>query len=314
VLSWILLVFFDYEPSTRRTLNETDASSTTPVFFVLASGFAVFGSSAIKILRKRAFKTLETRLTSEKKKYASSIFATLLISPFALYAYSNNIQATSTSPSSLFYYPTLLLVIFLVLFSNRYVERAAMRRISIDTIAKAGLVTSFISGYLIERLWYETATTTWITWISFGLSLIGMEQLQLHGYHHLFKSPSSGGLLLPMSSTNTSSSGSNESKSWDKATIEWSQYMVRRILEDKETRSIFAFLVINLLFMFVEMLYGIWTNSLGLISDACHMLFDCTALAIGLVAAIIAKWEPNQSFSYGYFSSAFHIIATSNAI
>jgi len=52
--------------------------------------------------------------------------------------------------------------------------------------------------------------------------------------------------------------------------------------------------------MFVEAFYGYWTNSLGLISDAFHMLFDCAALAIGLWAAVIATWSPNQIFSYGY--------------
>ena len=35
------------------------------------------------------------------------------------------------------------------------------------------------------------------------------------------------------------------------------------------------------MFMFVEALYGWLTNSLGLISDAAHMLFDSTALIIG---------------------------------
>jgi len=55
-----------------------------------------------------------------------------------------------------------------------------------------------------------------------------------------------------------------------------------------------------LAFMFVEALYGVWTNSLGLISDACHMLFDCVALAIGLYASVIAKWEANALYSYGY--------------
>jgi zinc transporter 5/7 len=52
--------------------------------------------------------------------------------------------------------------------------------------------------------------------------------------------------------------------------------------------------------MFVELIYGFWTNSLGLISDAFHMLFDCTALAIGLYASVISKWEPNRIFTYGY--------------
>ncbi|PKC63171.1 cation efflux protein [Rhizophagus irregularis] len=52
--------------------------------------------------------------------------------------------------------------------------------------------------------------------------------------------------------------------------------------------------------MFVQMIYGIWTNSLGLISDAIHMFFDCLALAVGLFAAIMSKWPENNKFTYGY--------------
>jgi Co/Zn/Cd efflux system component len=54
----------------------------------------------------------------------------------------------------------------------------------------------------------------------------------------------------------------------------------KQVLEGRDSRRIFAYLSLNLIFMFVEMGYGFWTNSLGLISDAFHMLFDCTALAI----------------------------------
>ena len=50
----------------------------------------------------------------------------------------------------------------------------------------------------------------------------------------------------------------------------------------------------------VELLYGVWTNSLGLISDGFHMLFDCTALVIGLCAALMARWKASRTFSYGY--------------
>ncbi|CAB5180093.1 unnamed protein product [Rhizophagus irregularis] len=53
-------------------------------------------------------------------------------------------------------------------------------------------------------------------------------------------------------------------------------------------------------YMFVQMIYGIWTNSLGLISDAIHMFFDCLALAVGLFAAIMSKWPENNKFTYGY--------------
>jgi zinc transporter 5/7 len=58
--------------------------------------------------------------------------------------------------------------------------------------------------------------------------------------------------------------------------------------------------MLNLSFAFVELFYGIWTNSLGLISDAFHMFFDCTALIAGLVASVITRWPPNDKFSFGY--------------
>lgn len=54
------------------------------------------------------------------------------------------------------------------------------------------------------------------------------------------------------------------------------------------------------LFTGIELLYGAWTNSLGLISDGFHMLFDCTALVIGLCAALMARWKASRTFSYGY--------------
>ena len=60
-------------------------------------------------------------------------------------------------------------------------------------------------------------------------------------------------------------------------------FRIRLILADKDTRNLAGFLVVNLTFAFVELFYGFLTNSLGLISDAFHMFFDCTALLIGLV-------------------------------
>lgn len=60
------------------------------------------------------------------------------------------------------------------------------------------------------------------------------------------------------------------------------------------------FLMLNFSFAFVELFYGIWTNSLGLISDSFHMFFDCTGLLAGLAANIIVQWKANEQFSYGY--------------
>ncbi|KAJ2610711.1 putative zinc transporter msc2 [Coemansia sp. RSA 1365] len=77
------------------------------------------------------------------------------------------------------------------------------------------------------------------------------------------------------------------------------QFM-RIILSDPESRSIFMFLLLNLSYMVVQVIYGYITNSLGLISDAIHMLFDCMALAIGLVAAVMSRWPSDKAFTFGY--------------
>ncbi|XP_070563369.1 zinc transporter 7-like [Ptychodera flava] len=74
----------------------------------------------------------------------------------------------------------------------------------------------------------------------------------------------------------------------------------RAVFSDKTSRNLFLFLCLNLSFAFVELLYGVWTNSLGLISDSFHMFFDCTALLAGLAAAVISRWRANEKFSYGY--------------
>lgn len=74
----------------------------------------------------------------------------------------------------------------------------------------------------------------------------------------------------------------------------------RLIWSDPNSRNLLGFLVLNLSFAFVELFYGVWTNSLGLISDSFHMFFDCTGLLAGLVATVITKWRANETFSYGY--------------
>ncbi|XP_018576881.1 zinc transporter 7 [Anoplophora glabripennis] len=75
---------------------------------------------------------------------------------------------------------------------------------------------------------------------------------------------------------------------------------IRLIFADRNSRNLFLFLLLNLSFAFVELIYGVWSNSLGLISDSFHMFFDCTGLLAGLVASVITKWKANDKYSYGY--------------
>ncbi|KAI5455017.1 putative zinc transporter msc2 [Naganishia albida] len=76
--------------------------------------------------------------------------------------------------------------------------------------------------------------------------------------------------------------------------------VLKDILRSPESSKIFYFLLLNLAYMFIQLLWGVWTNSLGLISDAIHMAFDCVALGVGLFASVMATWESDSTFTYGY--------------
>ena len=66
-------------------------------------------------------------------------------------------------------------------------------------------------------------------------------------------------------------------------------------------------------FMFVEIIGGVLTNSLALLSDAAHMFTDVTALAISLAAVRFGKRPADDKRSYGY--QRFEILAAAfNAV
>ncbi|KAL2312463.1 putative zinc transporter cis4 [Schizosaccharomyces pombe] len=80
----------------------------------------------------------------------------------------------------------------------------------------------------------------------------------------------------------------------------YNDFIVNGVLADKESRSIFYFFLLNVSYMFVQVIYGLWTNSLGLISDAIHMAFDCIAILVGLVATTLAKMPLNYAYPFGF--------------
>ncbi|KAL5109740.1 Zinc transporter 5 [Taenia crassiceps] len=75
---------------------------------------------------------------------------------------------------------------------------------------------------------------------------------------------------------------------------------LRQVSADRASFRMFVFLCLNLSFTFIELFYGVWTNSLGLISDGFHMLFDCAALVMGLYASVVGRWKPTRIYSYGF--------------
>lgn len=111
------------------------------------------------------------------------------------------------------------------------------------------------------------------------------------------------GILLWFSVRELGSSPSDymELGSADAGESLWATVMkpVRHILSESKSRKIALFLLINTAYMVVEFVAGFMSNSLGLISDACHMLFDCAALAIGLYASYISRLPANHNYNYG---------------
>ncbi|KAH7165566.1 cation efflux family-domain-containing protein [Dactylonectria macrodidyma] len=76
--------------------------------------------------------------------------------------------------------------------------------------------------------------------------------------------------------------------------------IIHAIMIEKDSRRIFYFMALNFSFMTVQAFYGYVTDSLGLLSDSIHMFFDCVALLVGLLAAVLSKWPRSQRFPYGF--------------
>lgn len=65
--------------------------------------------------------------------------------------------------------------------------------------------------------------------------------------------------------------------------------------------QIFMYCVIlNLLFVFIEVVVGVYYNSVGLLSDAGHNLSDVFSLLLVLLAFRIAQSDRSEHFTYGY--------------
>nr|CAG4649494.1 EOG090X09D3 [Scapholeberis mucronata]SVE93734.1 EOG090X09D3 [Scapholeberis mucronata] len=106
--------------------------------------------------------------------------------------------------------------------------------------------------------------------------------------------------MLPTTQKDFSKLGSHQSSGRISRFIGSLGGWIKKITKDKNSRNLLLFLMLNFSFAFVELFYGIWTNSLGLISDSFHMFFDCTGLLAGLAASVIIQWKANEHYTYGY--------------
>ncbi len=73
-----------------------------------------------------------------------------------------------------------------------------------------------------------------------------------------------------------------------------------------------AALGLCLTYMGVEVVGGLWANSLALLADAGHMLADAASLGLALFAAKLSQRPPNKKLTYGYHRAEI-LAATLNA-
>ncbi|SMN20885.1 similar to Saccharomyces cerevisiae YDR205W MSC2 Member of the cation diffusion facilitator family, localizes to the endoplasmic reticulum and nucleus [Maudiozyma saulgeensis] len=106
-----------------------------------------------------------------------------------------------------------------------------------------------------------------------------------HDYHHHTNNNNRGRIV---SSTHKEHRESHEQK----------KSIFTQIVLNKDTRSIFSFLLLNTTFMFVQLLYSFRSKSLGLLSDSLHMALDCTSLFLGLLASVLATQKPSDKFPF----------------
>ncbi|KAF2076682.1 hypothetical protein CYY_001995 [Polysphondylium violaceum] len=78
------------------------------------------------------------------------------------------------------------------------------------------------------------------------------------------------------------------------------QLLLNNLLNDNDAKKLAIWIVVMLIFTLYEIFYGAYLESLGLVSDGFHTLFDCIGLIISLMGMIFGRKGPNQDYTYGY--------------
>lgn len=78
-------------------------------------------------------------------------------------------------------------------------------------------------------------------------------------------------------------------------------------------KSLFRAFLVILVFFFVELVGGLYTNSLALLADAGHMFTDVLALGAAYTATRISERASTETVTYGYYRSEI-IVAFLNGV
>ncbi|XP_067838738.1 proton-coupled zinc antiporter SLC30A5 [Heptranchias perlo] len=325
IIAVICLLLFDNDDLMAKMAEHPEGHHDSALTHALYTAIALLGVAdhkggvlllVMSLCFKVGFHTASRKLSvdvggAKRLHTLSTLISTLLLFPWV-------IILTATTESKIESWSSLILpfgtVIFCVLILDFYVESICSAKMEASKCAQYGSILVFFGALLLANFWTHPITDQ--------LRVINKQTLQ-HSTEHVL----SGGVVVSaIFFILAASILSSPSKKGQKGTLvgyspegtplynfmgdalqhtsqslpRFIKESLKQILEEYDSRQIFYFLCLNLAFTFVELFYGVWTNSLGLISDGFHMLFDCSALVLGLFAALMTRWKATRIYSYGY--------------
>ena len=70
-------------------------------------------------------------------------------------------------------------------------------------------------------------------------------------------------------------------------------------IQQHSKKALWTTLIITLFFTIVEIIGGILSNSLALLSDSAHMLSDVFALGLSMTAIYLSTRSPTKKYTFG---------------
>ncbi|CDO96315.1 unnamed protein product [Kluyveromyces dobzhanskii CBS 2104] len=218
----------------------------------------------------------------------------------------NQTEITKINYSMLFVFLGCTLVLLLVCQDiNSTMEKKPFATIwqnqySATIIGIMAMVLKYLSFNAIS----STTTSDILTGVFILVSGILPRSLEYDNQAYIAKLEEDADKHCTHESSHTHSHGGKEVSNNEKEFLTTSRLLMS-LATNKETKSIFSFLLLNTAFMFVQLLYSFRSRSLGLLSDSLHMALDCTSLFLGLLAGIISKYPSSDKypFALGYLET-----------
>ncbi|CAI2292518.1 unnamed protein product [Caenorhabditis sp. 36 PRJEB53466] len=315
IVGFIALFLMDKDGAVEDPHNTTHAhhSGLNHLFYHLIGLFGMADHKGglcilvvaliLRTIYETAFRHLAVEVGGNKKLHALiTVISAICLTPVAVLSWVFSEPPTTTG---WFEWTALVVAVAVFVFVlDFYAEMACFQHLEDPVVAAArwSSVTMFSCAFGLAYIWYSSqnlpdhsltggVAITTFCFIFASISLTHSNQPKHRGGH--FVGISNTGLPL-------FTYGEAFLQKTSKSLMIFMKETLNEILMNSDSRRIFWFLCVNVGFCGVEFLYGFWTNSLGLISDGFHMLFDCSALVMGLVASVMARWPPSRHFTFGF--------------